>query len=141
MKFATAFVLASASLVFAQSGPEQAIQTLLDQFAKAVVGKDEAMLTKLMSDSIVYSHSNGNLDTKATFIKNVVTQNPTYEAFELGKQTIRVFGKTATVRGKITVKDILAGQHRTLELSVLQVWAKGPGGWQLVERQATRLNP
>ncbi|MBI2685031.1 MAG: hypothetical protein HYX27_01850 [Acidobacteria bacterium] len=26
-------------------------------------------------------------------------------------------------------------------MSILHVWVKGPGGWKLVARHATRLNP
>ena len=140
MKLVTAFVLA-AGLMLAQTGTEKAVQKSLDQFAKAVVGKQQGVLSKLMAETVVYSHSNGKVDTKSTFIDNVMGEKPKYEAFDLGEQTIRVFGKTATCRGKITVKDLQDGQRRTLELSVLQVWVKGPAGWQLVERQATRLNP
>jgi ketosteroid isomerase-like protein len=140
MRLVTSFVLA-AGMMFAQAGPEKAIRRSLDQFSKAVVGRDQATLSRLIADSVVYSHSNGNADTKASFIGNVMSQKPTYEAFELGEQTIRFFGRTATVRGKITVKDLQDGQRRTLELSVLQVWVRGASGWQLVERQSTRLNP
>ena len=52
-----------------------------------------------------------------------------------------IYGTTAIVRGKITVKDLLNGQRRTLELNAMQIWIKGSGGWTMVARQSTRMNP
>src|SRR5882724_2289328 len=70
---------------------EQAVRAHMDQFAKAVLGKDKATLEKLMADSILYGHSNGNLDTKAAFIGNVMTQTPKYEGFDYGDQKILIY--------------------------------------------------
>jgi ketosteroid isomerase-like protein len=140
MKLAVTCVLAIGTM-WAQPANDKAVRTALDQFAKAVVARDQGTLTRLMEDSVAYSHSTGVVDTKASFIANVMAQKPTYEAFTYGPLAIRFNGKTAMVRGKITVKDILDGQHRTIELSVLQVWVHNQVGWQIIERQGTRLNP
>jgi hypothetical protein len=121
---------------------EQAVRGAMDQFAKAVLGKDRPTLEKLMSDWILYSHSDGRLETKAQFIENVVTEKPKYEAFDYGSETtVFLYEKTAIVRGRITVKDFQNNQRRTIELNALQVWQKGPQGWIMIARQATRLNP
>ena len=120
---------------------EQAVREHMNQFAKAVLGKDQATLEKLMAASIMYSHSNGNLDTREQFIKNVMTENPKYEGFDYGEQKMMIYGNTAVVRGKITVKDLLNGQRRTLELNAMQIWIKGGQGWTMVARQSTRMNP
>jgi ketosteroid isomerase-like protein len=121
---------------------EQAVRAAMDQFAKAVLGKDRPTLERLMSDAILYSHSDGHLDTKASFIDNVMGEKPKYEAFDYGSETaILIYGKTAVVRGRITVKDFQNKLRRTIELNALQVWEKGPLGWTMIARQATRLNP
>ena len=143
---AVTLCVAAATIAFAQKPSadpkvEQAVRASMDQFAKAVLGKDKGTLEKLMADSILYSHSNGNLDTRAQFINNVMTENPKYEGFDYGDQKMVIFGNTAIVRGKITVKDLLNGQRRTLELNAMQIWIKGPQGWTMVARQSTRLNP
>ena len=139
-------LVASVTLAFAQKPSadpkaEQAVREHMNQFAKAVLGKDKATLEKLMAESILYSHSNGTLDTRAQFINNVMTENPKYEGFDYGEQKIVVYGNTVIVRGKITVKDLLNGQRRTLELNALQVWIKGGQDWTMVARQSTRMNP
>jgi len=120
---------------------EQAVRAAMDQFAKAVLGRDKATLEKLMGDGILYSHSNAKLDTKASFISDVMNETPKYEAFGYGDTTIKIYGNTAVVRGRITVKDVVNGEHRTIELNAMQIWLKAPHGWTMVGRQATRLNP
>lgn len=142
----TLFVAASAVMVAqkpaADPKAELAVRAQLDQFAKAVLGKDKATLEKLMAETILYSHSSGSLDTRAQFIDNVMNENPKYEGFEYGEQTILIYGNTAVVRGEVTVKDLLKGQRRKLELNAMQIWLKGSGGeWTMIARQSTRLNP
>jgi len=121
---------------------EQAVRGAMDQFAKAVLSKDRATLERLMSEWVLYSHSDGHLDTKVSFIDNVVSEKPKYEAFDYGSETTTyLYDKTAVVRGRLTVKDFQNNVRRTIELNVLQIWEKGPAGWVMIARQATRLNP
>ena len=141
----TLFVAAAATMVaqkpVANPKAEQAVRAAMDQFAKAVLGKDKATLEKLMADSILYSHSSGQLDTKAQFIDNVMKETPKYEGFDYGEQKTLIYGNTAVVRGKVTVKDFQNGQRRTIELNAMQIWLKGSQGWTMIARQSTRLNP
>jgi hypothetical protein len=70
-----------------------------------------------------------------------MSENPKYEGFDYGESKTVIYGNTAIVRGKITVKDLLEGKRRTIELNVMQVWLKNGSGWTLVGRQSMRLNP
>jgi len=143
-KLAVSLLLA-ASLFGQKPSPdpkaEQAVKAAMDQFAKAVLTKDKATLEKLMADSIMYSHSNANLDTKQSFITNVMNETPKYEGFDYGESKTLIYGNTAIVRGKITVKDFQNGQRRTIELNAMQIWLKSGSGWTMIARQSTRLNP
>lgn len=125
----------------ANAKAEAAVRAAMDQFAKAVLAKDKGTLEKLMGDAILYSHSNGKLDTKASFINDVMNETPKYEGFAYGDTKILIYGNTAVVRGAITVKDVLNGQRRTIELNALQIWVEKGGHWTMVARQSTRLNP
>ena len=63
----------------------------------------------------------------------------TYKAIDMKDTTYRVFGKTVLVLTNMTVKNAQNGEDRTIPLSVLMVWVKEQGRWQLVARQSTRL--
>jgi hypothetical protein len=53
-----------------------------------------------------------------------------------------VYGDTALLKGPVEFVSISsAATPATAHLSVLQVWIKGRQGWQLVARQATKVNP
>lgn len=120
----------------------QAVRAAMDQFAKAVMTKDRGTLERLMGSAILYSHSNGHLDTKAAFIDNVMNEKPKYEGFAYGGDTtVLMYGSVAVVRGPITVKDLQDGVRRTIELNAMQIWEKGPQGWVMIARQSTRMNP
>ena len=55
---------------------------------------------------------------------------------------LRKEGDTALAKGLVEFVSISsAGTPATAHLNVLQVWIKGPQGWQLVARQATKVNP
>lgn len=149
-----AFVTAAAVLVLmnppsalsqapvADPKAQHLVRVAMEQFAKAVLTKDRGTLERLMGSAILYSHSNGHLDTKASFIESVMSEKPKYEGFEYGGDTtFLMYGSFAVVRGSITVKDILEGKHRTIELNAMQIWEKGPQGWVMIARQSTRMNP
>ena len=55
--------------------------------------------------------------------------------FEVHSQTIHVYGKTATIRAKVTSH----GATGDIPLSMLMVWVKNGKNWQLIERQTTRI--
>jgi ketosteroid isomerase-like protein len=129
-----AFVCSSAILL--AGGSETAVRKLIDDFATAVLKKDNATLDKLIADSVTYSHSNGKVETKAEALAAFKTAK--YEKWEYKEQKMQFFGNTALVRGDVEILNT-ASNPAPIKLNLLQVWAKTPKGWQLVARQATRL--
>jgi len=74
--------------------------------------------------------------SKADVIKSVVSGKAAVDKIEFLPDTdVRVHGKTAFVAGKVDLTHPTSIVH----MHVLHVWEKGPQGWQLVARQATKL--
>lgn len=131
------FLIAAVALAFstiglAQSADETAVRAAHDAFVKAAKTGDAATLDKLLTEGLQYSHSNGKLETKKEAIDALVKANVN---FEVQSQTIRIFGNTATIRAKATAH----GPTGPIPLTMLQVWVKNGGKWQMVERQTTRI--
>jgi ketosteroid isomerase-like protein len=101
--------------------------------------KDRAALERVLHDDLTYSHSNTNNESKADVIRSVTTGKTTVEAIDFSDTTVRVYGNTALVKGKVVIRNNADGKSTTANLNILHVWVKGPKGWQLVARQATRL--
>lgn len=111
----------------------------MDAWKEATIKKDGAALEKILHKDLTYSHSSAALQNKAEVIKAVTTGKATTEAIEFSDTTVRVYGNTALVRGKVDITNNSNGKSATSHLNILHVWLKGPQGWQMVGRQATRL--
>ena len=129
--FAT-MALALATAGFAETADEAAVRAAHESFVKAAKAGDAAVLGKLLAEGLQYSHSSTKVETKAEAIAALVKSHGN---FEVHSQTIHVYGKTATVRAKITSH----GATGDIPLTMLQVWVKNGKDWQMIERQTTRI--
>jgi ketosteroid isomerase-like protein len=136
------WLLISASVLSAagsESKGEKEVLAAMDAWKQATMKKDRAALEKLLHPDLSYTHSSAKNETKADVIKAVTTGNSTVEAVDFINNTVRVYGNTALVKGKVDIKNNVDGKSTTANLDILHVWLKGPQGWQLVARQAVRL--
>ena len=129
--FATV-VLAFSTIAAAETADEAAVRAAHEAFVKAAKAGDAAALKNLFADGLQYSHSNTKLESKQEAIDALVKSKGN---FEVHNQTVRVYGNAATIRAKVTAHNA-AGD---IPLTMLQVWVKNGGKWQMVERHTTRI--
>jgi ketosteroid isomerase-like protein len=120
------------------SKAEQEVLAAMDAYKDAMIHKDGAALDKLLSPDLTYTHSGGQLETKADVIKSIITSKTIVEAIDFSDTTVRLYGNIALVKGKV---DLWHSKTNIVHMNVLHVWMKGPQGWQMIARQATRLIP
>jgi ketosteroid isomerase-like protein len=134
--------LAGAVALMATSHSETAavkeVNAAMEALKQAMLHKDGAALEKLCADDLTYSHSAGQLETKAEFIKSVSSGKSIVERLDYLGNVVRVYGNTALVRGGV---DLYHSKTDIVHMNILHVWVKGPAGWKMVARQATRLVP
>lgn len=131
-------LLFAAVLPLAAADPKAEVLAAMENWKQAVLKKDVAALDKLLHADLTYSHSDGRTQSKADILGGMANT----QAITIGDSSVRVYGDTALVKGPMEILSKAAdGSTTTLKLSVLQVWLKGPQGWQLVARHSTRLNP
>src|SRR5216684_87977 len=118
------------------SKAEKDVLAAMDAYKEAMIHKDGAALDKLLSNDLTYTHSGGQLETKADVIKSITTGKTIVERIDFSDTTVRIYGKTALVKGKV---DLYHSSTNIVHMNALHVWIKGPQGWQMVARQATRL--
>lgn len=128
------------SVAQAQSKDKQEVLDRVETWRKAVLGQDVKMLDKLFANELTYGHSNGQMDTKESFISNIGSKKEVYNELKLDDMTVTIVGNNALVRhkmtGNVTLQD---GTISKPNLGVLQVWNKTNAGWQLLARQAFKL--
>jgi ketosteroid isomerase-like protein len=125
---------AAASLSAAD--PKADVLAAMESWKQAVLQKDAAALDRLLHADLTYSHSDAHSESKADILKAL----PNTQSIKIGESSVRIYGNTALIKGPMEFVSAAAnGTTTTTNLSVLQVWIKGPKGWQLVARQSTKL--
>ena len=115
------------------------IKTLEDQRYAAMCAADAAALDRLLADSLVYTHSYGGSDSKASYLEGIRAKKWQYRKIERPKEEIQVHGDCAVVTGQIRIELLSEGKPKTLNSAYTNVWIKGPKGWQMVAWQSTPL--
>ena len=116
---------------------EKEVLAALDAYKQGMMKKDTALLTKILHDDLAYSHSSNLHEDKAAVLASI-KRNTIVEAIDFKDPKVHVYGNTAMVKTDVDFRNNAAGVVSVSKLNVLHVFVKGPGGWQLVARQATR---
>jgi ketosteroid isomerase-like protein len=113
------------------------VMAAMEAYKQALIRRDAAALSKLLSDDLVYTHSSNLHQDKAAVLASLT--GPTFaEAIDFKDLKVRVYGNTAVVVGDVDFHNNTGGVVSVARLNVLHVLVKGPRGWQLVARQAVR---
>jgi ketosteroid isomerase-like protein len=116
---------------------EKEVLAAMDAYKDGLLKKDAAALSKVLSDDLIYTHST-NLHEDKNDVLESLKKPGTTEAINFRTLSVRVYGETAVVVGDVDFTNNAGGATTTAKLNVLHVLVKGPHGWQLVARQATR---
>nr|WP_255371208.1 nuclear transport factor 2 family protein [Cupriavidus sp. YR651] len=122
----------------AQSADTQPVATAAEKLRVAMIDPDQAALSALVADSLSYGHSGGRLDTKASFIGDLLDKKSDFVSITITDQTVSLSGDVAVVRHTLSGDTLDSGKPGTVLLKVLQVWQKQGGNWRLLARQAVK---
>lgn len=125
----------------AASSDDEAVMTRLKAFRDAQFARDASALAALVTDELSYSHSDGHIEDKATFIKNATAGKSKLLSLEYNDPWVRVVGDAAIVRFHWIAESesIASGKRSKTNLHILMVWQKRDGDWRLLARGSTKL--
>jgi ketosteroid isomerase-like protein len=115
---------------------EKEILGLEDKRFAAMIARDFAALDKLVHDQLLYTHSSGLTDTKASWLDSMKSGKTKYKSANCSERKARFFGDVALVTGKAAIEAEIGGQARSLKLIFLNAWTRTPQGWQFVAWQS-----
>lgn len=126
------------------SKSEEAVRDAERSYAEAVLRQDVPTLERLLADDFIATSSRGEVRNKSQEIDDIKPSSkpdPDYamEDFKLDDVNVRIFGETAIVTGRSTLKVSYKGQSGTSLFRYTRVYAKRKGRWQVVAQQLTRL--
>lgn len=104
----------------------------------AMIDPNASTLDGLVAEQLSYGHSGGRVDTKQSFIGDLVNGKSDFVTLDLTEQTVALSGDVALIRHALAAQTNDSGKPGTVSLKVLQVWQRQGGQWKLVARQAVR---
>lgn len=143
-------ILILSFVLLAQRAHAQSAVATTDAIKKAVisaekkrfdaqVSKNYAILEQTLSNDLVYTHSNGNTDSKQSFIQSIRDGKSKYDAINVEEQKVRIYGNTAIINGVCMIKAMNNGQTINTHLKYTDVYIRTGNQWQLVTWQSIKL--
>jgi Domain of unknown function (DUF4440) len=112
----------------------------VEQLHSALVKKDSVMLQYLLHDSVSYGHSNGLIENKTSIWKNLKSSYIQYHDIKYSNLKIQIYKNTAIVRYNAEINVDFESKNYKLTLHTLQTWQRRGKNWQIIARQATKIN-
>jgi hypothetical protein len=107
------------------------VEVLEDARITALCEQDAETLERLLSDSMVYVHSTGLVDTKRSFLDHVHNGPIQYRSFE--RRNVEAYAATdsaVVIRGEAAAQVEFDGNPLELDFRYLAVWVKHDGAWR-----------
>lgn len=115
---------------------EKEILGLEDKRFAAMLAKDFGALERMVHEELLYTHSSGITDTKASWLDSMKSGKVKYKSASCSERRVRVLNDVALVNGRALIEADIGGEPRTLKLLFLNAWAKTPQGWKFVAWQS-----
>jgi ketosteroid isomerase-like protein len=112
------------------------IARLEDERYAAMLAKDIATLERLLHPDLVYMHSSGVADGKASYIAGVRERVWDYQRIDRSDQTVRLHGALALVFNRLKISLTVRGVAKNLDNRALAVWVAEEGAWRLIALQS-----
>ena len=118
---------------------EKDILALEDERFGAMIARDFPRLQLLVHDELMYTHSSGVVDGKASWLDAMKSGRVTYKKAQCTERKVRLYGDTALITGRAQIEAEIGGEPKTLRRLFLNAWTKTPHGWRFVAWQSTPL--
>lgn len=116
------------------------IDALMGQLTEAMINKEITVLEELLSDQLVYGHSNGKVQNKNEFMAEIASGLPIrYLEISRNDEIIQLSGDVAIVRHVFAARTLADDLEGNLQIGNMLIWSKEGGRWKLLARQAYRL--
>jgi ketosteroid isomerase-like protein len=109
------------------------------RFNAAIVRKDEAEVSSMLADDLLYISFDGQMATKSefmTFFKNGVWR---YVKYEPSKVTVKVFNDVAVITGRVDRVIVIEDEETRGAFAFTRVWVRSGDRWRLTSSQVSNI--
>lgn len=111
-----------------------------DARVQAMISADPAKLAAAFSDELLYVHSNGKADTKASFVESLTTGKSKYNSITYEQRDFReVAPGLVLMNGRCRVLLGKAAPFTELHLSYLAAYRLEKGSWRFLAWQSCKM--
>jgi ketosteroid isomerase-like protein len=110
-----------------------------NEWLTGITKNDFRKLDQVLADDLVYLHSTGVMDSKASYVKSLQSGKQKYVSGKINDLKIRVYGQTAVLNGDANFEFVTDGKPGKAHLKYTHVFVKGAKGWQLVSHQSLKV--
>ena len=120
----------------------KALRSADDSRVEALRSPEAGKLEAILSDALRYAHSNGAVDTKASFIDLLLSGKSKYLNFDYQERNFSFPAPgIALMSGRANVKLATPTAEMDVLLSFLAVWREENGHWRFLAWQSCKLPP
>jgi len=118
---------------------DEAVKACEDRRYQAVLVADTQALGELLDESLVYTHSTGTVDGKASYLAAIAGGGLFYRKIERSEISLLVRDRTAFVFCRIAMDIVVGGTPKLLDNRMTSVWVPHQAGWRLLVAHSTPL--
>jgi ketosteroid isomerase-like protein len=115
------------------------INDLEDRRYAAMVEADLDALDELLSDDVMYAHSDATVDSKASYLELMRNRTLVYHSLEHTTETVVSRPGVVVVGGTMSGSIHMHGAAKTLNSRVAAVWVAEGDRWRLLVFQPTKI--
>ncbi|MSU66860.1 MAG: nuclear transport factor 2 family protein [Opitutus sp.] len=105
----------------------------------AMTAGDSAALGRVLSEQLVFVHSDGRVEAKAFYVKNLMAGDTAYEGVKTSEvQTMQVAPDVIALLGVQDMRKKLGPAWSDIHLRFLSVWRNESGTWRMVGWQSAK---
>ncbi len=114
---------------------------LENEWAKAYLTRDVSALDRIVAEGWAFTGADGDVCSKAEDIADVASGTFVATVFEVSDLKVKLFGDTAVVVGRQTVRATYKGQDASAVYRITDVWQRREGRWQAISSHLSRSAP
>ncbi len=130
---------AEPAAVAAESTAVQAVRTADQARLAAMMAGDGAALNRLMSDELLFVHSDGRIESKADYVRNLTAGDTEYaDAAVSDVRAVEPVPGVVVLIGAQSMRKRLGPAWSRIELRYMAVWRNEGGAWRMFAWQSMR---
>ena len=138
--FSSLLMMIGAMSLMAKDAATQ-VMALDKAWAKAVVNSDIPGIEKIIAPGLIYSHSNGVVDTREAYLTRLKNGTSDYQAIDFAKMDAKVFGDVVVVTARARFKVLADGKQINNDIAYTHIYQKQGGAWRMIAHQAAKMQP